>query len=145
MLIHEARYLLNSASLSPDSRWIVFASNESGQFEVYVKTAIEGGQRRQVSSGGGTSPFWSPQGDEIFYRRQEQMVAVKVDTESELVIGEASVLFEGNYAISRNGRNYDVAEDGRFLMIKTPINSEPRRVSVILNFHEMLERLVSEN
>ena len=145
VLIHESRYLLNSASLSPDSRWIVFASNESGQFEVYVKTAIEGGQRRQVSSGGGTSPFWSPQGDEIFYRRQEQMVAVKVDTESELVIGEASVLFEGNYAISRNGRNYDVAEDGRFLMIKTPINSEPRRVSVILNFHEMLERLVSEN
>jgi len=55
-------------AVSPDGKWLAYASNESGIFEVYVRQlANPDAGRRQVSDGGGTEPVWSPSGDELFY------------------------------------------------------------------------------
>ena len=57
------------ASLSHDGRWLAWASNESGRYEIYVR-ALEGGPRIQVSTGGGREAVWNPRGGELFYRVQ---------------------------------------------------------------------------
>ena len=56
-----------SGEFSPDGKWVSYASDESGRFEVFVQRFPESGQRLQVSSGGGRQPQWRPDGREMFY------------------------------------------------------------------------------
>ena len=50
---------------SPDARWLAYASNESGRFEIYVRPFPEAGGKWQVSTGGGTQPRWGRNGQEL--------------------------------------------------------------------------------
>src|SRR5262249_51432409 len=54
-----------SPSLSPDGHWLAYSTNESGRYEVYVRSYPGAGGRWQVSLDGGTEPIWSPKGGEI--------------------------------------------------------------------------------
>jgi eukaryotic-like serine/threonine-protein kinase len=51
---------------SPDTRWIAYASNESGRYEIYIRTFPEAGGKWQISTGGGMQPRWSRDGRELF-------------------------------------------------------------------------------
>ena len=65
---------------SPDRRWLAYQSDESGRGEVYVRDMSSAGGRWQVSTTGGDEPSWSPDGRELYYRNETQMMAVSVDT-----------------------------------------------------------------
>ncbi|MDH3253328.1 MAG: hypothetical protein OEM41_11085, partial [Ignavibacteria bacterium] len=54
-------------SFSPDSRWIVYMSNESGRYEVYVRSFQGEGGKWQISTSGGDSPWWSRDGKKIYF------------------------------------------------------------------------------
>jgi Tol biopolymer transport system component len=112
------------AKLSPDGRWMAYISNESGQWEVYVQPFPGPGNRRQISSGGGTEIVWARSGRELFYRSGQRIMSVPFTTNPIFSIGNPELLFEGPYLLGSPGaHNYDVTPDGqRFLMIKA---SEP--------------------
>ncbi len=135
-----------SPMLSPDSSWISYISDESGQDEVYVQPFPGGGGRLQLSVGGGSHPVWAPNGREVFYRNGDEMMAVAIDTESEFSAGAPQVLFEGRFLGTGSvleGRNYDISPDGqRFLMIKREQDVMPTELIVVLNWFEELKRLV---
>ena len=57
-------------------------------------------------------------------------------------IGKPRVLFESSYDDYWIWPTYDVAADGRFLMVKTPPERAPRQVNIVLDWFEELERLV---
>jgi serine/threonine-protein kinase len=93
-----------------------------------------------VSFDGGTTPRWSGDGRELFYRNGDKMMAVDVQTSPAFRAGTPKVLFQGNYVNS-----YDVAPDGkRFLMIKPPgaAQSPTDQVTLVLNWFEELRRRV---
>jgi serine/threonine protein kinase len=119
--VFEAPFNLTSGMFSPDGRWLAYGSNETGQMEIYIQAYPDGGQKLQLSTGGGTEPMWARNGRELFYRRGDQMLAVPIQTTPALVVGRATVLFEQPYQrrAGVNRANYDVLADGRFLMIKT--------------------------
>jgi Tol biopolymer transport system component len=133
-----------SVRVSPDGRWISYASNESGHFEVYVEP-LAGGTRHQISTDGGEQPIWSPRGDELFYRAGDRMLAAAVNiTGSSLAAGRPHLLFRGRY-VSTDLAAYDVTRDGkRFLMVR-PSDDElrPSELSVVENWFEELTRLAS--
>ena len=88
-----------SATVSPDGRWLAYDSNESGQFDIYVRPFrdVEGG-RWQVSTGGGTEPLWGPKGDELFYRTPTSLMVGDVQTGASPTFGKAATLFNlGRY------------------------------------------------
>jgi Tol biopolymer transport system component len=67
---------------SPDGRWVAFASDETGQFEVYVRPFPSGGGRWPISTGGAAWPMWSPRTDELFYLTfSGKVMAVPFETE----------------------------------------------------------------
>jgi len=70
------------------------------------------------------------------------MMAVAVSTELDFSAGRPTVLFEGQYATGEWYRTYDVATDGRFLMIQTEEGQGPTQIHVVLNWLEELKRLV---
>ncbi len=60
------------AQFSPDGHWMAYASDESGQMQVYVRPFPGPDRRWPVSTQGGTQPLWSRNGKEIFYRSWKQ-------------------------------------------------------------------------
>ena len=100
----------------------------------------------QISTDGGTEPLWSPNGKELFYRNQDRMMAVSIQTEPTFDAGAPEVLFERAYALAPVNlfSNYDVDAQGRFLMIKGK-DQGPGQINVVLNWFEELKRLVPTN
>ena len=117
-------------------REIAYRSDESGRNEVYVQRFPELGGRVQISTSGGTSPLWSPDGAELFYREGQAMLRVAVDgSGAAFRAGPPERLFEGRY-LDDLTRNYDVAPDGRFLMIKQA--GTLRQIHVVVDWLEDL-------
>ena len=129
---------------SPDGHWMAYASNESGQFQVYVHPYPGPDRKRQVSALGGTHPKWNPNGKELFYRNGNKMMVVDVSRrDGDLVLGQPRVLFEHRYAFGSalTVANYDVSPNGqRFVMIKD--DSSSGRLNIVINWFEELKRLV---
>jgi Tol biopolymer transport system component len=137
--------------LSPDNRWLAYASTESGSWEVYVKSYPALDQKTPISSGGSYMPAWSRDGHELFYMRgaskggdQDIIMAVDVDRRSGFQTSTPRELFRGHFALSNNTRTYDVDSDGRFLMVTRGTSNEQRTSSlrIVLNWTEELKRLV---
>jgi serine/threonine-protein kinase len=135
-------------AISPDGRWMAYVSDESGSWEVNVRPYPGPGAVTQVSIDGGAEPLWSPDGREIYYRRQwgDQVLAVSFDPGVPSPrLGQPRLLFEGRYAHGYlYGRRYDLSPDGeRFLMVK---EGEPppaqTQYNIVLNWFEELEQLV---
>jgi len=142
-LLLGTRFNEHTGMLSPDDRWLAYVSDESGREEVYVTSFPNLSRREPVSIEGGVEPLWSRDGKELFYRNGDELLAVSVQTHPDLVIGRPAVLFAGPYRLSTDNpsSNYDVAFDGRFLMMESAYGDAPPTVTVVLNWFEELRRL----
>ncbi len=132
-------------SLSPDGRWMAYASNVSGRDEVYVSPYADPASARWViSTSGGYAPRWSPRGDEIFYvDMRSQLVAVRVATAPSFAVQESRTLFDASdfvqLALSR--RTYDVTADGQqFLMVQRAGGAKGGELVVVEHWAEELRR-----
>jgi serine/threonine protein kinase/WD40 repeat protein len=129
---------------SPDGRWIAFISRRSGSSEIYITPSSGEGGIEQISSEGGTEPVWAPDGKELFYRDQDKMMAVSVQTEPIFRAETPRLLFEGFESNTTDSRasSYDVSSDGqRFVMIRSE-EAQPDQIRVILNWFEELKERV---
>jgi Tol biopolymer transport system component len=135
---------------SPVGRWVAYQSTESGRFEIYVRrfvvpgdaadsTAAQAGQW-QVSTAGGISPMWRADGKELYYIDPAgmMMAAPITETGSTVVPGTPVTLFQTNVVgggiDGGQGRQYDVAPDGRF-MINRVLDSAAAPITLIQNWH----------
>jgi Tol biopolymer transport system component len=132
---------------SPDGHWLVYISNESGRYEVYVQPYPGPGGKVQISTEGGTEPVWNPSGRELFYRNGNKMMVVDVTTKlSDFRASKPRVLFDGQFLPSpATAPNYDVSPDGqRFLMIKAADAGAgpPNQINIVFNWFEELKKRV---
>jgi serine/threonine protein kinase/Tol biopolymer transport system component len=131
---------------SPDGRWLVYISDESGRREIYVQPYPGPGGKWQISTEGGTEPVWNPNGRELFYRSGDKMMAVDIATQPAFAVGKPRMLFEGQYQPARaTFPYYDVSTDGqRFLMVKPTEQAQaaPTQINVVLNWFEELKQKV---
>ena len=113
--------LEGNSALSPDGRWLAYEQGEEER-RVYVQPFAGPGERRQVSNGEGHEPVWSHDGTALYYRVESAIYVVRVAYEPEFTLGKPELLLETDAIPARNQRNYDVARDGRFLVLR---RSEP--------------------
>jgi len=127
--------------VSKDGRWLAYASDESGHFEVYVQPFSPGnskasGGKWQISLGGGRDPHWRGDGRELFYiaaDRKLMAVPVQVSADS-FSRGTPKPLFEARIFVGTLSR-YAVSANGqRFLMALEPEASTAAPVHVIVNW-----------
>ncbi|MBV9610537.1 MAG: PD40 domain-containing protein, partial [Acidobacteria bacterium] len=109
-----------NGQISADGKWVAYASDESGDWEIYVTTFPGAVGKWQISRGGGTEPRWRADGREIYYLSPTGMLtAVPVDTADAFSSGTPSPLFQvrGRAPISSTDLfTYDVSKDGQFLV-----------------------------
>ena len=136
-----------NAAISPNGVWVAFESDKSGRYEVYVRPFpdVESGEW-QISTAGGRYPIWAPDGGEVFFLQGTQLMAVRVQTDSSFTHQTPEVLLETPYFYGAPGRNYDVAPDGRFLMITMGSEADDAtptpHITVGINWFEELKARV---
>jgi len=110
-----------NGQISPDGKWVAYASDESGSWQIYVTTFPGAVGKFQVSRGGGTEPRWNRNGKEIFYLSLSGVLtSVSVDAKDTFSTGAPQPLFQirGRAPISATDHfSYDVAGDGKRFLI----------------------------
>ena len=133
-------------ALSPDERWLAYASNRTGRFEIWAMRYPDG-TSVPISSGGGTEPRWSRDGSELYFRQGSAMMAVPVDSTGDHPFGAVTKLFDQPFLAAENDVmwSYDVAADHRFLMIEStaPTRAAAGTIVVVQNWGEELKRLMA--
>ncbi|MFN2317849.1 MAG: hypothetical protein ABR602_14365, partial [Gemmatimonadales bacterium] len=133
-------------TVSPNGRWLAYAGNESGRFEVYIVPYPNVTSRRlQVSTEGGSEPRWTRGGREIVFRGAGGFSAVAFDPGAGQ-LGTTTPLFEHNRVPSvatEQVWSYSVTPDGqRFVMAVRPAGTEARELVVVTNwFKELREKM----
>ena len=143
------KFTEDQARFSPNRggppRWLAYTSRETGVPQVYVRSfagALSGsGGKWQISTNGGTEPYWRGDGKELFFLNGNKLMGVEVNGDGEsLHPGIPKVLFETPLAPPRRNR-YDVASDGkRFLMNVLVESNQAKGLTVVLNWPALLKR-----
>jgi Tol biopolymer transport system component len=133
------------ARFAPSQRFIAYASDESGQFEIYVRRFPPSSSGEwKVSLAGGMQPEWRRDGKELFFIGLDQrMMAVAVTSEKEFQAGTPRPLFdvETPEAAAPYPTHYAVAGDGQRFLVNTVVDQPDRAAfTVIVNWTEMLKK-----
>ena len=136
------------ARFSPDGHWVAYASNESGHYEIYVRsfamnsagTAVEAGVKWQISNGSGYQPRWRSDGRELYYTGGDgQVMAVEIATNPEFRPGKPQLL-----GFSAGDATWDCTADGRRFLVAVPKTTgkgdRPEPYTVILNWQASLNK-----
>jgi Tol biopolymer transport system component len=122
-----------TAAFSPDGKWIVYASDESGRYEIYAQafapsTPASGG-KVPLSTNGGVTPQWRRDGRELYYRSPDnKLIAVDVTLGAQVKAGTPRELFS---LVS----NFEAAHDGqRFLVAASAVDTSVPPFTVVLNW-----------
>ena len=150
-LLLQEEFSERNAALSPDGRWIAYQSDETGQYEIYVRPFPDTDSGRwEVSSNGGVMPVWNPAGPELFFRGADGLMALAFETEPTFRPGAVTRLFDLTpYPLGGLNRRIAVDTDGqRFLLLSSVIDQPGTdevalpEINVVLNWHqELLERV----
>jgi len=129
----------------PTGKYLSYIAMESKGPMVYV-IALDTRETWRISTDVGVQAVWSRDGTELFFRRRGEMWSAAISREPEFAPGTPRLLFEGAYSnVTSDGTfrsiNYDVASDGRFLMLESTVEGQITEIGVIQGFHDELERL----
>ena len=158
-LSSEAR--LSSIKVSRDGTLAAYHSNESGANEVYIRSFPDPGERTPVSQRGGVAPSWSPDGNTVYYWRNESpgvltFMAARIQRQpTPVVLSRDSLFTLSRVALSSGGENvvaYDLnAEGERLIVAQSAIGTtaaesatEPDRLILVTNFFEELRQVVPD-
>jgi Tol biopolymer transport system component len=153
--VSSAPYLVSewneyAAALSPDGRFAAYASDESGAFEVYVRTFPTPGARYQVSVDGGVEPVWAPEASRIYYRQRDTLQAARIELEPQFhVLGRETVLSDlSDFPRWEFSASYDVHPDGdRFVFFTNGRDAgegDDAVLTVVTNWFEELSERMSQ-
>jgi Tol biopolymer transport system component len=129
---------VDEAAFSPNGRWLALMSADSGRGEVYLQAFPGGGEKRKVSTSGGSSPKWRADGRELYYIGLDGAI-MAIDVGPDARLGIPHVLFRTGVAVNILVDHYDAASDGqRFLVLEPARVPAQPSVSVIANWPSTL-------
>jgi Tol biopolymer transport system component len=132
----KTRFREGTPVLSPNGRFIAYASNESGRREIYVQEFPEPRSKWQVSTAGGTDPHWRADGREIFYRAPDsRLMSVPVEVGSTFSAGAPVALFQARLQPAVLRSHYRPSADGQRFLTLAPLGRNAiLPTTVVLNW-----------
>ena len=133
----------SAGAFSPDGRFIVYRSDESGRNEIYVQSFPKATGKWQISTTGGSDPSWRADGKELFYRGADQrFMAVDIQLGDTVKAGVPKALFPARVNVVGNMRNrYTSSADGQRFVFVAPLGRDAiAPTTVVLNWDAELKR-----
>jgi Tol biopolymer transport system component len=138
-----------SPTFSPDGKFVAYRSDEvDRKLKLFVRPFPITDVKVQVSIDDGVYPQWSIDGTEIFYRDDDKIMAVRIQTKPELKVLSNRLVCTSTRVSNSNGQSdFALAPDGRILLLRGAVDqAKPVQVNVIVNwFTELKKKLTSEN
>lgn len=134
----------------PHSRWIAYTSDESGRYEIYVRSLGPEARTWPVSVDGGEEPLWSSDGAALFWRNGNRFMRADVleasDDGLRFRTATPAIFVKGPYS-NVPGISYNVAlDDERLLLLRISDSTErAKRLNAVLNWDVELERRMNTN
>jgi Tol biopolymer transport system component len=140
-LLLKSPFYFQDGFFSPDGLWIAYSSREQGSNQIFVISFSGLSAKKQISSAGGLTPAWRKDGRTLIYADDNgNLVEVEVRIRrSELTVGTTRALPANLEALSGEGRPFDVAPDGRFL-INTRRQENQTQIVVVSNWDAGLKK-----
>jgi eukaryotic-like serine/threonine-protein kinase len=135
----ESKFDEENPKVSPNGQWLAYESNETKRNEIYVQSFPKPGGKWRVSTDGGTSPVWSRDGKELFFRDANgKLMAAEVRSGPGYKFDSdpAKPLFD----LPGGAGTFDVTKDGRFLIPAPVGQSTSAPVTVVINWTAGLKR-----
>jgi len=133
-------FLERAGQFSPDGQWVAYQSNETGPYEIYVRSFPGRGGQQQVSTSGGIQAHWRSDGQELYYIAPDgTLMAVPITMKgAALEPGTPVALFKtriwGGGTNATLGQQYDVSKDGRFLLNVVVEDAAMAPITLLLNW-----------
>jgi hypothetical protein len=130
---------------SPNTRWVAYASDESGSFQVYVRPFPAASGQTPISIDGGMQPEWRRDGKELFYISADgKLTAVPVTTDgATFSAGTPHALFDVEVPEPNPPypTDYAVTADGQRFLVNTVVDQPTHpALTVILNWTAGLKK-----
>jgi Tol biopolymer transport system component len=113
----------HSSAVSPDGRWIAYASNETGRYEVWLEPLPRTTVRYRITSEGGSHPLWLPDGRSIYFDRDRQLFQLALNMDGPAPSGKPVPLPIKGFAQGEFRRQFDLMPDGRQFVVLTPLQN----------------------
>lgn len=110
----------HSSALSPDGRWLAYASNETGRYEVWIEPFPRTGTRHQVTRDGGSHPLWLPDGQSLYFDRDQQLFRLALKMQDLSASSEPTPLPIRGFVQAEYRRQFDLLPNGREFLVLIP-------------------------
>ena len=127
--------------ISADGKWLIYTSDDSGPMDVYLRRFDDASRRWPISTMGGLHPVWSRDGRRVYYRSNQQLMAVDIVLEPEVKLSKPRLVFDRRYEFGPNisQPNYSIhPHDQRLLMVKPDPSAQS--LQLILNWRGLIKR-----
>ena len=129
-------------ALSPNGKWLAYASTESGTPQVYVSMFPSGEGKWQVTQDGGSASRWSRDGKQLFFLNNDHINAVDFHDGVVPEFGSTTVLpvIAPSEVVIRALPGYAVTPDGHFITVKRASDVQPTTIHLVTNWNALLPR-----
>lgn len=111
----------HSSDVSPDGRWIAYASNETGRDEVWLEPLPRTSVRYRLTTGDGSHPLWLPDGRSLYFTRDRQMFRLALNLDGPAPAAPPQPLPITGFAQAEYRRQFDVMPNGREFLVLIPV------------------------
>ena len=111
----------HSSAVSPDGKWLAYASNETGRYEVWIEPLPQTSTRVQVTRDGGSHPLWLPDGQALYFDRDHQLFRLALNAKDMSPRAEPAMLPIKGFAQAEYRRQFDLMPGGRQFLVLFPI------------------------
>jgi Tol biopolymer transport system component len=113
----------HSSAVSPDGRWMAYASNETGRYEVWLQPVPGTGARYQLTRDGGSHPLWTADGRTLFFDRDHQMFRLDTNTANPAAPAVPMALPIKGFAQAEYRRQFELMPNGRQFLMLFPVSA----------------------
>jgi Tol biopolymer transport system component len=111
----------HSSAVSPDGRWLAYASNETGRYEVWLEPLPPTTVRYRLTRDGGSHPLWLPDGRSLTFDRNRQLFRLSLNLDGPAPVGAPLALPIKGFAQAEYRRQYDLMPNGRQFLVLMPL------------------------
>jgi hypothetical protein len=130
----------DNAAISPDGQWVVYSSNESGSWQLYLQAFPGPGPRYPITVDGGDQAVWAPDGRTIYYSLGRELYEATVALPNFAVARRRLFSLPTAFGFNRFYRGWDLAPDGSHFLVINPEAVLPQRMVWIHNWREIVRQ-----
>ena len=133
--IVESRFADVEPQVSPDGKWLAYASSELGELEVFVQPFPPDGKRWRISTAGGRQPMWRADSRELYFVSDDRrFYAVDIPEHPQAFDTTRSSLFEMRSNVYNTRNSYVPSQDGRRFLVNLLLDTPDAPISVVYNW-----------